>query len=64
MPRHHRTSQGKRTSIENIRYPLPLKSNIRKGKGYNKIKKTIFLIFFALLFIFLLLKGLGIWTNN
>ena len=64
MPRHHRTLQRKRTSIENISYPLPLKSNIRKGKGHNKIKKTIFLNFFALLFIVLLLKGLGIWTNN
>ena len=63
MPKRRRTPQAGHSLIQNVRYPLALKLNTKKGKRFNKVKKIICLLL-AILFILLLLKELGIWTNN
>ena len=61
MSNRRRTSQVQPSLVENIRYPLPLKLTIKNVKCRHKIKK---ILFFGLIFMFILFKGLGIWTNN
>ena len=63
MNNRRRTLRMQPALIENVRYSLPLKINIKNGKGHTKIKKIILLLL-ALSFIFILFKELGIWTNN